>query len=147
MLQSCLGTRSVFMPRQVRNKNTRRFDNVVLSQVTLSWWGSHQLDCILKIKIQYVSIINMFVLLSKRNCVTSFRYWRNCITIFFTLIQTPWPRTSIYIRPNIFINTWILKLVHSLWPEPPVDNYNEVSEYCANYVDFGYLNTYYLHVN
>ena len=45
MLQLCLGTSSVFMPRQDRNKNTCRFGNVVLGQVTLSWWGSHRLDC------------------------------------------------------------------------------------------------------
>ena len=33
------------MPRQDCNKNTCIFGNVVLGQVTLSWWGSHRLDC------------------------------------------------------------------------------------------------------
>ena len=46
LLQSCLGTSNAFMPRQDRNKNTIRFGNVVLGQVTLSYWGAHRLDCI-----------------------------------------------------------------------------------------------------
>ena len=32
------------MPRQDRNKFTFWFGNIILGQVSLSWWGSHRLD-------------------------------------------------------------------------------------------------------
>ena len=44
LLQSCVGTINAFMPMQDRNKNTCRFGNVILGQVTLSWLGSDRLD-------------------------------------------------------------------------------------------------------
>ena len=46
------------MPRQDRNKNTCRFGNVVLGQVTLSWWGSHRLDCTMSVICTHKLIYN-----------------------------------------------------------------------------------------